>query len=348
MTDLKNNRNSIPDWHPPKAIVLVYPFMVTGREHLIPFYKKFLSYVPTEIKIILLVKDTSCEKDIRNYCAENGIQNEVEIIHYPNIFDIWIRDYAPLIIKHEPHHFPVKFKYFPSYVDSKYEKYILDDDQIGEHFGKKLLTTGIDRIGFVWDMGNLTHNGAGTAIISNHFIADNKTRSIENELKPVLNGFCGFSNIIFIPTEPNDATGHVDGMCRFINEKTLVIGAYPAGSANYKFMELLAENLKEEIGKEYKVLRLLNGEPEDCETEGVGSALGNHINFLRLGDKILMPYYEDEISGEAVEMFVGELKRNNLDIEIIPVEMPEIVDLARLGGVLNCVGWQYFKGTITN
>jgi len=195
---------------------------------------------------------------------------------------------------------------------------------------------------FKWDMGNLTHNGAGTAIATNRLIADNQDVDIWYELKPMLHAAAGFKNLVFIPTEPDDATGHVDGMVRFIDEKILVVGAYPEGAQNSRFMDMLAENLQKDLGTDFTVIRLMNAEPEDQESEGIGSAVGNHMNFLRLGDKILMPYYGDDISGQAIDDFKFELIGHGLTIEVLPVDIPEIIDLARLGGVLNCISWQVY------
>lgn len=129
-------------------------------------------------------------------------------------------------------------------------------------------------------------------------------------------------------------------MCRFIDEKILVIGSYPAGSTNYDFMELLSSNLKKDLGDEYKIIRLQNGKPEEIETEGLSSAVGNHMNFLRLGNKILFPYYSDEISQEPLKAFQKNINQLGLNIEVIAVGITEIRDLARFGSVLNCISWQ--------
>jgi agmatine deiminase len=343
MTDLKVNRRTLPDWHSCKAIVLVYPFRVQEREHLMPFYEQLMTYIPKEIKIILLVKDISCQADVLTKHAALVIENEIEFVEFPRIFDIWVRDYAPLVVDDQGIHIPVKFNYNPSYVEKKYARYIQHDNLIGEELGKRFVSEGIRSLYFNWDMGNLTHNGAGTAIISNRFIADNETSNVDHELRTMLHVFCGLSNIVFIPTEPDDSTGHVDGMCRFIDEKVLVVGAYPLSSPNHQFMETLAENLQNDLGDDYSIIRLQNGEPEDQESEGVASAYGNHLNFLRINDLILFPYYGDEISSQPMEDFKGTLKEHELSIQVIPVELPEIKELARAGGVLNCISWQVFS-----
>jgi agmatine/peptidylarginine deiminase len=66
------------------------------------------------------------------------------------------------------------------------------------------------------------------------------------------------------------------------------------------------------------------------------------MNFLRIGDKILMPNYADVRSKEALKDFHKDINELVLEIEVHPVEIPEIIELARLGGVLNCVSWQLF------
>ena len=240
-------------------------------------------------------------------------------------------------------HFPVKFEYKPTYAEKKYEKYIRYDHEAGHLLGEKYINKGEHSVYFNWDMGNLTHNGRGTAIISNRLISDNEGVNFEHELKPILHTFLGFSKIIFIPVEPLDETGHVDGMVRFIAEKVLVVGAYPLHSENHIFMNSLAENLKTDLGDDYTIIRLQNAEPEDYESEGIVSAVGNHLNFLRINDLILFPYYNDQISKQPLQDFQSDLEKNNLNISVAPVDIPEIRELAKKGGVLNCISWQNFS-----
>lgn len=343
MEDSNITRNTIPDWGKSKAVAFVYPYKIQEREHLKIFYDKLLAYIPEEIDIILLVKDLSFTDAYLQKCIKAGIKNKIDFFYFPDLFDIWVRDYAPLTTTGKMIHFPVKFVYAPKYVEEKYEKYIGFDNEAGHLLGEKYINKGEHSIYFKWDMGNLSHNGAGTAIISNRLITDNENTSIDHELKFLLKIVLGFANIIFIPTEPDDETGHVDGMVRFISEKVVVVGAYPNHSVNHNFMETLTNNLKKDLGDDYAVIRLLNAEPEEYISEGIGSAVGNHMNFLRLNDLILFPYYNDQISKQPLQDFKSELERHKLNIKVIAVDMPEINDLARKGGVLNCISWQNFS-----
>ena len=144
--------------------------------------------------------------------------------------------------------------------------------------------------------------------------------------------------MIILPEEPEDDTGHIDGMVRFIDEKTLAVGSYPEDwPVGKKFMDSIVEKLRKELGEGYRIIRVPNGIPPDEKSEGMASAVGNHINFLRLGNKLLLPYYgipEDEIAREVLQNALP-------GIEVIPVDIPGIKKLASKGGVLNCITWCY-------
>jgi len=342
MQDVIVNHTVLPDWYPCQSVVFVYPFKLKDREHLITFYDKLLSFIPNDIGISLVVKDDTFTKEFLNKCRDVGISNPIEIIKIPEISDIWIRDFAPITVGGEGIKTAWQFEYSPPYVDKKYIKFLQNDHLAVKKIWKQIHGVGINSAYFKWDMGNLTHNGKGIAIVTNRLIADNQTVNLEHELKPIINIFLGFKRLIFIPTEPDDVTGHIDGMVRFIDEKVLVVGSYPIGISNYNFMDMLAKNLKEDLGDEFTILRLENGIPEDIESEGIESAVGNHMNFLRLNDSILFPYYSDDISKKPMRDFVENLNQKKLSINVIPVSIPELKDLARLGGVLNCISWQVY------
>lgn len=58
------------------------------------------------------------------------------------------------------------------------------------------------------------------------------------------------------------------------------------------------------------------------------------MNFLRLGDKILLPQYGESEDIAAYDKFSEIFGEGN----VIKIE-GEIKRLAELGGVLNCISW---------
>jgi agmatine deiminase len=337
-TNVVVNRSAIADWGKVDTLVLVYPQKLYRRNHLTKFYDKFINTLPNDLKIILLVKNEKIAELIHKQFFNRNIHTHI----FEDINDIWIKDYAPLCIFYGELRQTSKFLYNPRYFQGDEKKYADLDHNVGKQLGKLLNAPTFLETDIIWDLGNLTHNGNGTAIISNRLISDNEHISID-QLKNLLYLFCGFSRTIFVPVEPGDETGHVDGMVRFINEKTLLVGAYPEHYKEAPFMDRLANDLQVQLGNEYQIIRLFNSEPLNEGKEGLASAIGNHVNFLRIEDSIYFPYYSDEISGKALDHFTSELSKFQLNIKVIPVNMPEINELARLGGVLNCMTWQLLQ-----
>lgn len=71
---------------------------------------------------------------------------------------------------------------------------------------------------------------------------------------------------------------------------------------------------------------------ENAACDGIASAVGNYVNFLRVGDLIIVPAYGVAENDEACRTLE----------ELCPgahvVSLP-CTELAREGGVLDCIGW---------
>ena len=338
--DTGNSVKLIPDWQTPKAVVLVWPEEVY-RKYLTSFYARLSAYIPENIKLIYLIKDKGIEKEVTSSVRKYNPKISVDFIVIPEIADIWIRDWAPIpAVDVNGKAVLVKALYWPRYlVSSKtYREKAKGDDTAGRRLLEHLKLPVVD-IPLIWDIGNLTHNGRGTAIVTKRLIDDNRENYTENEIKSSLKNKLNITDLIILPEEPEDDTGHIDGMVRFIDEKTLAVGSYPEDWPGGKeFMDSIAEKLRKELGEGYRIIRVPNGIPSDEKSEGMASAVGNHMNFLRLGNKLLLPYYgipEDEIAREVLQNALP-------GIEVIPVDIPGIKKLASKGGVLNCITWCYF------
>ena len=119
-----------------------------------PFYDKLLTYIPKDIDIILLVKDSSFANDYSNKCLKQGVLIRNEYVEFPDLFDIWVRDYAPLTVTEMGILYPVKFEYASAYIHEKDKKYIRYDHEAGELLGEKFVSKGMNSVCYHWDMGN--------------------------------------------------------------------------------------------------------------------------------------------------------------------------------------------------
>ena len=345
MLTIKNNSQNInPEWKEPKGLVLVYPKDI--RNKLVNVYKEFIKVVTKETKIpeITLIVRPTAIKDIDNYiikCNLN-IQTNIHYFETESVQDIWVRDFAPIYFSNG-----IVFKalYKPSYFKEKeINKYAELDNQTGLDLANYLeLKINTERSNLILDGGNFINNGQGSAIVTNRVIRDNETLSI-CEIKHIFKKQLNISNLIFLPVEPSDMTGHIDGMVRFVDEQTVIVGSYPdkyeksyniIDEEDYKIGKIFLDKIAYTLNKTFKVIRIENSIPINEETNGIASAYGNYINYLRIGNKILIPHYGKLQDNKAIETF----KKHFPCLKIIPINT-EI--LSKYGGVLNCISWTYY------
>jgi len=333
----------IPDWEKPKSLVFVYPKSLPksnyriDREELIVFYNELLSLINKEIKgldVTLIVQMNEYLND--DFQATLKAQyNNLHLQFIPiKVNDIWIRDWAPIPARDsEGKASTIKAIYNPQYLQYKNE-YELDDIAgkllpwfLGLHQGELNLR---------WDFGNITHNGEGVAIVTKRLFTDNNNNS-EQEITKLLEEKLKIKKLIVVNEEDGDITGHIDGMVRFLNKNTVAIGTYPGSyMKEHEFMNNIAKSIREALGNDFTIISIPNQISDYKNIEGIPSAFGNYMNFLRIEDKIFIPQYGIKEDEEVLRI----LKENvhSEKIKLIPVSKG-IKNLADLGGVLHCISW---------
>lgn len=332
----------IPDWEIPEFLGLVWPENLQGKETK-ALAKKFypdlirilLEEIPEQVSLAIIHRSGKGEHISKDFGTE-----QIKLIEDDKIQDIWIRDFAPFWKHSENGNVPVKGFYFPDYMNEDYLQASENDEAAGIKLGgekTEIISIGDDEI--LMDGGNLTHNGSGFGIITNRLVSDNDYYFYTRVLK-VVKSYLGLQKVVLVPVEYGDVTGHVDGMVRFISENEAIVSEYPykweevkifIDKEDYLFeREQLNEIATHLQTHNLKVFRIPNGVPQISE---FGSAVGNYTNFLRVGEKVFVPQYGNaEQDAAALEAFeaAGFSKAH-----IIPV--PDCVELAELGGVLNCI-----------
>jgi agmatine deiminase len=327
----------VAEWETPRRLVLVWPEGLAGRESLVPFCRALIkdSMVPN-LGACTLTLITGSERTARSLKSEiKALSPEVWVI--PEVRDIWIRDWAPLpLVGSDGRRGLAKALYAPRYLDTPALKRSADrDDRAGRELTKRLGLPLVE-IPLTWDGGNLAHNGHGVALVSNRIIADNESRSMD-EIRGIFREKLGIAKLIFLPVEPGDDTGHVDGLVQFLDEHTLALAEYPESYAEgRKFLDGVERQLRAELGDGFRIVRVPCEEPEDGGTE-IASAWGNRINFVRLPGAVLLPAYGTPGDSAATAVFKSVLPGDR----IVGVSPPKLRRLARLGGLLHCISVTY-------
>lgn len=130
--------------------------------------------------------------------------------------------------------------------------------------------------------------------------------------------------VIIIPEYPNEATGHADGLIRFIDGDTVLINeteGEPEKKWLKKFLSVLSEN---------QLLHIKIPCPMVDEQE---TADGLYINYLQVGNLILVPQFGLKDDKKALGIF-NDVYKNDYTIEPFKARW-----IAENGGVLNCATW---------
>lgn len=285
------------------------------------------------------LKNTDRGKHIAKFFVENFSKekNNIKVKVIPDNLhsrNEWCRDYMPVKAADGS---LVLFKYMPSYMQDRkdYRAMIPDQKAICDHLKLDVVESDI-----ILDGGAIEICG-DKGIISDRVLTENTTcwnnatPEIILEIKKLLK----LKELIVVPSDPWDFTGHVDGMVRFVSEKQVFINDY-SGSADFinsdsdynklKFIRWY-NNLMDSIGKAGLNIAIFPCHSHINENDDW--AIGVYLNYLQLNNYIIIPGFGDHPNNFQAKGIISLYFR---DKEVIQVEATE---LAKRGGIINCVTW---------
>lgn len=231
--------------------------------------------------------------------------------------DIWCRDYMP--VQTESGKF-IQFRYEPSYLKGKKEWEDSRSDVKEVCRLNKIDATFSD---INLDDGNVLICD-GRAILSDRIFSENpdyEKDSLINELSKLLE-----CEIIIIPAQKGDYTGHADGMVRFVDRNT-ILGNKLADE--YKYWQKGMQKVIDTYNLTYIDVPFIT---DIKDPKHPGSAIGIYVNYLEVNDLIVMPIFNRDEDRQVLEILQRTFP--NKIIETIDYN-----DVAKEGGLLNCTTW---------
>lgn len=231
--------------------------------------------------------------------------------------DIWCRDYMPVQTNTGKY---IQFRYDPSYLKTNEEweasrsdvKEVCEVNNIDAHFSDINL-----------DGGNVLICD-DRAIISNRVYSENPDMGKE-EIVCKLKTLLECAEIIIIPAENDDMTGHADGMVRFVNRNT-ILGNKLADE--YKYWREGMQKVIAEYNLKYIDMPFF--EPKDSKHPL--SAIGVYVNYLEVNNLIVLPVFGRDEDKQAIEIIQASFPDRI-------IETIDYNDVALEGGLLNCTTW---------
>lgn len=236
--------------------------------------------------------------------------------------DIWCRDYMPIQTESGK---LIQFRYDPSYLkgQKEWEESRSDVREVCRLNGFEPVFSNINL-----DGGNVLLC-SGRAIVSDRIFSENPEYTDKNQLIKELSELLE-AEIIVIPAQKGDYTGHADGMVRFVNHDTILGNNR---SEEYKYWSNGIEKVLKDKKLKYIDVPFFYGYKDSKHPE---NAIGIYVNYLEVGNLIVLPVFEVEGNkdAEAIETFK----------QIFPDKIIETInynEVALEGGVLNCSTWTY-------
>lgn len=236
-----------------------------------------------------------------------------------NTKDIWTKDFMPIQMSKDDF---VQFTYDPDYLKPlKYQHLRSDTDDVCRNIDLVPKKSSI-----VLDGGNIIRAASKVGICDKVF-SENQHLG-KSQLTNELLGLLETDQIIFIPWDRNDFTGHADGMVRFVDDNTVLINE--PTNENPEIEKQLRSILKDARLDIIEIPYM-----PTCDPTFV-SAKGLHLNYLQMKQAIIVPIFNQSTDDKAIRLLENIFEGQ----KIVAMDCNEI---SAEGGVLNCISWNIFE-----
>jgi len=340
-----NNRRFPAEWEKQQGIVLCFPHNGNdwpGKYEAVQWaFVEFIKKVATFETVFLVVADEKLKEKVSGLLesARVNIANVSFIIHKTN--RSWMRDSGPIIVKNGSKREALNFN-FNGW--AKYKNYQLDKfvpSKVADFIDVPLTQVMYKGKPVIVEGGAIDVNGKGTLLTSEECLM-HPTIQVRNQnftkedYEAVFKEYLGVTNVIWLGDgiEGDDTHGHIDDLCRFVNEDTIVtIVETDKNDANYKPLQdnlKRLQNAKLEDGKSPTIVALPMPKRVDFEDLRLPAS---YANFLILNNCVLVPTFND--SNDRVALNI--LSECFPDREVIGISC---IDFIWGFGTLHCLSQQ--------
>ena len=340
-----NNRRFPAEWEKQQGILLCFPHNGKdwpGKFEAIQWaFVEFIKKIATFEQVFLIVADENLKAKVIEIL-------ETATVHMANISFIiyktnrsWMRDSGPIIVQNGTKREALNFNFngWAKYKNIHLDKHV--PAKVGKFLNIPITQVVYKGKPVIVEGGAIETNGKGTLITSEECLLhpDIQVRNpnfTKANYEAVFKEYLGITNVIWLGDgiEGDDTHGHIDDLCRFVNENTIVtiVESDPKDS-NYKPLQdnlKRLQNAKLETGKSPKILTLPM--PKRIDFDGLRLP-ASYANFLILNKCVLVPTFNDAKDRIALNI-LAECFPNR---EIIGISA---IDLIWGFGTLHCLSQQ--------
>ncbi|HVT09256.1 MAG TPA: agmatine deiminase family protein [Polyangia bacterium] len=304
------------EWEPHAATWLAWPHEPRdwpGKLAPIPWvYGEVVRHLARGERVRILTHDAAVERRARALLARVGVDlAHVDFVRAPTDRS-WTRDTCPLFVKDAAGEVAVTNWRFNGW--AKYSNHKRDDalpDRIADRYGFRQWKPTVLVDGKPWRVvlegGAIDVNGAGTLLATEECLLDtvqarNPGMSRE-ETEAVLADHLGIRKVIWLGRgiAGDDTHGHVDDLCRFTDESTVVLADETSSAdANYAPLRDNRERLEGATTADGQPLRVVPlPMPAPLFLDGVRLP-ASYANFYVANTVVLVPTFNDPHDRQAL------------------------------------------------
>jgi len=342
---MMNSRRFPAEWENQQGILLCFPHNGNdwpGKYEAIQWaFIEFIKKVVSFEEVVLVVADENLKSKVIGMLEIAAINLKAVsfIIHKTN--RSWMRDSGPIIVKNDSKREALNFNFngWAKYKNFQLDKFV--PSKVAEALKIPLTQVTYKGKPVIVEGGAIETNGKGTLITSEECLM-HPTIQVRNpdftkaDYEAVFKEYLGITNVIWLGNgiEGDDTHGHIDDLCRFVNENTVVtIVESNTKDSNYNPLQdnlKRLQNAKLENGKPLNIIQLPM--PKRIIFDGLVLP-ASYANFLILNNCVLVPTFNDTNDRIALNI-LAECFPNR---EIIGINA---IDLIWGFGTLHCLSQQ--------
>lgn len=297
------------EWEVQESVWLSWPHNLETFGDLLPEVRNtFLDIIRvlhTGQFVDLLVKSEEEEQEVLDLLLQRRFLDTRVRVHILPTEDVWIRDYGPTftIDLSRTRRRGVCWEF--NAWGEKYDDLVRDDGKsvkISELAGSETVQPGI-----VLEGGSIDLNGTGLLMTTEQCLLNpNRNPGLaRSDIETILSGCLGVDRVIWLGEgiEGDDTDGHVDDICRFVDEKTVVIALEedPA-DPNYAVMKDNLHRLELFARKYPNPLEIVPLPLPGYVKSGNKRLPASYANFFIGNDTVAVPVFEAVNDEKALQV----------------------------------------------
>jgi len=339
------NRRFPAEWEDQQGILLCFPNNGNdwpGKYEAIQWaFIEFIKKVAIYETVFLVVADEKLKEKVNGMLERAFVNGDNISFIIQKTNRSWMRDSGPIVIKNGEEREALNFN-FNGW--AKYKNYMLDKHvpaKVAQFLDIPLTQVIYKGKPVIVEGGAIDSNGKGTLLTSEECLMhpDIQVRNpnfTKADYEAVFKEYLGITNVIWLGNgiEGDDTHGHIDDLCRFINEDTIVT-IIETNTEDNNYLPLQdnlkrLQNAKLENGKSPIIVALPMPKRLDFENLRLPAS---YANFLILNKCVLVPTFNDPNDRKALNILAECFP----DREIIGISA---IDLIWGFGTLHCLSQQ--------